>query len=76
MVCINKMDLVDWSEDRFNELVEQYKEFASRLDVPHIDFIPISALLGDNVVDRSKNMDWYRVARCFYVGDGLHRQRA
>ena len=75
VVCINKMDLVDWSEDRFNELVEQYKEFASRLDVPHIDFIPISALLGDNVVDRSKNMDWYKGSPLLYVGDGLHRQR-
>ena len=67
VVCINKMDLVDWSEDRFNELVEQYKEFASRLDVPHIDFIPISALLGDNVVDRSKNMDWYKGSPLLYT---------
>ena len=64
IVCVNKMDLVDWSEDRFNEIVADYKEFASRLEVPHIDFIPVSALLGDNVVERSANMDWYRAARC------------
>ncbi len=67
IVCVNKMDLVDWSEDRFNEIVGQYKEFASRLEVPHIDFIPISALLGDNVVERSANMDWYQGSPLLYT---------
>ncbi len=67
IVCVNKMDLADWSEDRFNEIVAEYKEFASRLDVPHIDFIPISALRGDNVVDRSENMKWYQGSPLLYT---------
>jgi sulfate adenylyltransferase subunit 1 len=72
IVCVNKMDLVDWSEDRFNEIVGQYKEFASRLEVPHIDFIPISALLGDNVVERSENMDWYQGSPLLYTLETMY----
>ena len=72
IVCVNKMDLVDWSEDRFNEIVGQYKEFASRLEVPHIDFIPISALLGDNVVERSANMDWYLGSPLLYTLETMY----
>ena len=59
IVCVNKMDLVGFSEETFNTIVEAYKEFASRLDVPDIRFIPVSALLGDNIVDKSTNMPWY-----------------
>jgi sulfate adenylyltransferase subunit 1 len=59
IVCVNKMDLVGFSEETFNRIVEEYKEFASRLDVPDIRFIPVSALLGDNVVDKSANMPWH-----------------
>ena len=59
IVCVNKMDLVGYSEEVFCKIVEDYKEFASRLDVPDIRFIPVSALKGDNVVDRSENMPWY-----------------
>ena len=72
IVCVNKMDLVDWSEDRYNEIVDQYKEFASRLEVPHIDFIPVSALLGDNVVERSANMDWYRGSPLLYTLETMY----
>jgi sulfate adenylyltransferase subunit 1 len=72
IVCVNKMDLVDWSEDRFNEIVGQYKEFASRLEVPHIDFIPVSALLGDNVVERSTNMDWYQGSPLLYTLETMY----
>ena len=72
IVCVNKMDLVDWSEDRFNEIVGQYKEFASRLEVPHIDFIPISALLGDNVVERSANMDWHQGSPLLYMLETMY----
>jgi len=60
VICVNKMDLVDYKEEVFNEIVAQFKEFASRLDVPDLRFIPISALLGDNVVDNSVNMPWYK----------------
>ena len=72
IVCVNKMDLVDWSEDRYNEIVADYKEFASRLEVPHIDFIPVSALLGDNVVERSANMDWYRGSPLLYTLETMY----
>ena len=60
IVCVNKMDLVDFSEEVFNKINTQFEEFSSKLLVKDIQFIPISALLGDNVVDRSKNMDWYQ----------------
>jgi sulfate adenylyltransferase subunit 1 len=60
VVAVNKMDLVGWSEDRFTQIVADYKTFASRLTIPHIVFIPISALQGDNVVNRSDNMVWYQ----------------
>ena len=60
MVAINKMDLVDYSEERYNEIKRDYHQFASRLENPDLHFIPISALLGDNVVDHSENMPWYR----------------
>jgi sulfate adenylyltransferase subunit 1 len=59
IVCINKMDLVDYSEAAFNKVVEQYQDFASTLDIHDIRYIPISALHGDNVVDASENMPWH-----------------
>jgi len=58
-ICVNKMDLVDWSEDRFNEICEQYRDFSKSLDLLNPYFLPISALLGDNVVDASDNMAWF-----------------
>ena len=59
VVCVNKMDLVDHSEERFNDIVQAYKNFSSRLDITDIKFIPISALLGDNVVESSEKTPWY-----------------
>ncbi|MDB4722146.1 GTP-binding protein [Verrucomicrobiales bacterium] len=60
IVAINKMDLVDFSEDAYDEIVEKFKSFSSRLDnLIDVTFIPISALHGDNVVDKSENIDWY-----------------
>lgn len=60
VVTINKMDLVDFSEARFDEICQAYRDFAARLDLPDLHFIPISALNGDNVVDPSPSMPWYR----------------
>lgn len=60
MVAVNKMDLVDYSEEVFEQICKDYKSFYERLDFPDLHFIPISALLGDNIVDRSENMPWYR----------------
>jgi sulfate adenylyltransferase subunit 1 len=59
VVAVNKMDLVDYSADRFADLVEEFAGFAEKLDVPDITYIPISALKGDNVVDRSDRLAWY-----------------
>ncbi|EMO45884.1 sulfate adenylyltransferase subunit 1 [Leptospira santarosai] len=59
VVCINKMDLVEFSQNRYEEIKADYLNFASRLDIKDIEFIPISALNGDNVVDKSENLSWY-----------------
>jgi bifunctional enzyme CysN/CysC len=60
VVTINKMDLVGYNQQRFEEICQQYRDFASRLDLPDVHFIPISALNGDNVVDLSPHMPWYQ----------------
>jgi sulfate adenylyltransferase subunit 1 len=59
IVCVNKMDLVDYAEETFEEIKAAYIDFASKLGVEDIRFIPISALKGDNVVDKGDKMDWY-----------------
>ena len=59
LVCINKMDLVDYKQSDFDKIKEQYKDFAAKLDIQDFNFIPISALKGDNVVNRSEKMNWY-----------------
>lgn len=59
VLAVNKMDLVDYSETVFNQICEDYKNFVTRLSIPDIYFIPLSALNGDNVVDDSKFMPWY-----------------
>ncbi len=67
VVCVNKMDLVNYEEDVYDKICDEFKDFASRLEVPNIDFIPISALHGDNVVDRSEKMSWYRGNTLLYT---------
>jgi bifunctional enzyme CysN/CysC len=62
LVCINKMDLVDYQQEVFDSIREEFTAFASRLEVADLSFIPISALQGDNVVQRSANMPWYEGA--------------
>ena len=59
VVAINKMDLADYSQERFEEIKADYKAFVTQLDVPDVNFIPLSALKGDNVVEKGDNMDWY-----------------
>ncbi len=60
IVCVNKMDLVTYSEEVFEKIVQQFEDFSALLDVKDIRFIPISALKGDNVVEKSENMPWYK----------------
>src|SRR5213080_179024 len=59
VVCVNKMDLVGYDEAVFDRIVDELTDFAARLDIADITFIPIAALHGDNVVDRSEAMSWY-----------------
>lgn len=72
IVCVNKMDLVDYSEDTFNTVISQFEEFSSKFLVKDIRFIPISALVGDNVVNRSENMNWYQGAPLLHTLETLH----
>lgn len=72
LVCINKMDLVDYDEAVFKQLVEQFQDFAAKLQVPDIRFVPISALHGDNVVNRSKNMPWYDGETLLHTLETIH----
>lgn len=59
VIAINKMDLVDYSENRYNEIVAQYQEVIKSLNLKNVTFIPISALNGDNIVEASENIKWY-----------------
>ncbi len=59
VVCVNKMDLVDFSQEVFDKIVADYKEMSSSIELGNVTFIPISAKLGDNVVNKSENMPWY-----------------
>ncbi len=59
VVAVNKMDLLDYRQDVFDKIRQDYTDFVTRLDIPDLHFIPISALHGDNVVDPSQNMPWY-----------------
>jgi sulfate adenylyltransferase subunit 1 len=72
IVCINKMDLVDYSEEVFDKIVSDFKAFSSKLDISDIQFIPISALNGDNVVNKSENMSWYRGSTMMYHLETVH----
>ena len=72
IVCVNKMDLVDHSEEAFEKIKSDYKDFAAKLDVKDIRFIPISALNGDNVVNRSENMPWYEGATLLNTLENIH----
>ncbi|MGN8071724.1 sulfate adenylyltransferase subunit CysN [Mucilaginibacter sp. SG564] len=72
IVCINKMDLVDYSEEAFNKVVEQYEDFAAKIDVTDIRYVPISALEGDNVVNDSVNMPWYKGESLLHTLETIH----
>jgi sulfate adenylyltransferase subunit 1 len=72
VVCVNKMDLVDYSQGVFDNIVEGFKDFSSRLGVHDVHYIPMSALKGDNVVNRSINMDWYQGTTLIYILENVH----
>jgi bifunctional enzyme CysN/CysC len=72
VVCVNKMDLVDFDQGVFDAIVEEFDTFAARLEMPDLTYIPISALLGDNVVDRSEQMTWYEGPPLLYHLEHVH----
>ena len=72
VVCINKMDLVDYKEDVYNNIKAEFEKFSFKLDVKDVHFIPISALKGDNIVDRSQNMAWFEGSTLLYYLENVH----
>lgn len=72
LVCINKMDLVDWKEEAYEKIHDSFEKFAAKLDVKDVSFIPLSALKGDNVVNRSENMPWYEGATLLHYLENVH----
>jgi len=72
VICINKMDLVDFSQEVYETIKNEIKDFVSKLAVKDVYFIPISALLGDNVVDESDNMPWYEGSTLKYILENIH----
>lgn len=67
VLCVNKMDLVEYSQEAFEKIKQEFKTFSSKLDVPDIHYIPISALYGDNVVEKSDKMPWYNGGTLLYT---------
>ncbi len=72
VLAVNKMDLVGWDEAVFHRIEGEFRNFASKLDVQDITFIPMSALKGDNVVDRSENMPWYKGTSLLHHLENVH----
>jgi sulfate adenylyltransferase subunit 1 len=72
LICINKMDLVDYKEEVFDKIRNDYESVSDKLNVKDVRFVPISALKGDNVVDRSANMKWYDGPTLMYLLENLH----
>ncbi len=72
VICVNKMDLVDYDQQVFDQIVNDYKDFSSKLNIADVRYVPISALKGDNVVERSVNMPWYQGTTLLYLLETVH----
>ncbi len=72
VLCINKMDLMDYDEKIYENIKEEFEDFASKLNIKDLSFIPISALNGDNVVNRSEKMSWYEGMTLLYYLENVH----
>lgn len=72
VLCINKMDLVEYKQEQFEKIRDQFEEFSAKLRTVDVRFLPISALYGDNVVNRSKKMDWYDGPTLLYLLENIH----
>lgn len=71
IVCVNKMDLVHYGKEAFEQIVSSFQDFSAKLAIVDVQFIPISALIGDNVVHRSEKMDWYQGATLLHTLENL-----
>jgi len=72
VICVNKMDLVDYKQEVYESIKKDFQNFASKLEVTDIHFVPISALRGDNVVDKSTKMDWFGGSTLLYLLETIH----
>jgi bifunctional enzyme CysN/CysC len=72
VLCVNKMDLVDYDQEVFERIKAEFRDFAARLDITDLSFVPISALKGDNVVERSANMGWYEGSALLHLLEEVH----
>ncbi|CAN5861056.1 hypothetical protein BH23ACT5_BH23ACT5_01710 [soil metagenome] len=72
VLCVNKMDLVGWDEGRYDEIVADFRAFASRLEIHDLRFVPVSALEGDNIVDESPRMPWYTGPSVLHLLEDIH----
>ncbi len=72
VICINKMDLVDYRQEVYERIHDEFEQFVGKLDVHDVSFIPISALKGDNIVDRSLQMPWYQGSTLLYYLENVH----
>ena len=72
IVCVNKMDLIDYSEEVYDNIIKQFEDISSKMLVTDVRFIPMSALNGDNVVNKSENMPWYQGAPMLHTLETMH----
>jgi sulfate adenylyltransferase subunit 1 len=72
VLCVNKMDLVDFSEEKYEEIKKDYLSFISKMDIPDVHIIPISALDGDNILESSEKMPWYKGNSYLYTLENVH----
>ncbi len=72
ILCVNKMDLMDYSEEVFNKIKEEFDDFSSKLEIQDIQYIPISALKGDNVVEKSDKTPWFKGSTLLYTLENVH----
>src|SRR5512133_1022776 len=72
VLCVNKMDLVDYDQSVFERIKDEFRDFAAKLDVRDLTFVPVSALKGDNVVERSANTPWYEGSSLLHQLEEVH----
>lgn len=72
VLCVNKMDLVDYDQNAYDAIVSEFRDFAARLDIADLRFVPVSALVGDNVVEPSLNMPWYDGSPLLTIMENIH----